>query len=125
MDAEASLSKSLYRMELYLVKVIPIIMSGIFVLNTALSYYDIDVPILSYIGGVSILTIMFLYLSSYVFKFCSWHRMFIHYITVNWLLNIIDLYIGIPVSDKGLFIFYMTLTGLFMFAILYLILKRR
>ena len=27
--------------------------------------------------------------------------MFIHYTTVTWILNIIDLYIGIPVSDVG------------------------
>lgn len=120
MIVEESLSKSLYRIELYLIKVIPMVLSGIALLNTILSYFYIDVPLLSYLGGVSVLTITFLYLSSYVFKFCAYHRMFIHYITLNWILNIIDYYIGIPLDNKELFMMYMIITGIFLFIVLYL-----
>lgn len=123
MSVEESLSKSLYRIELYLIKVIPMVLSGIALLNTVLSYFYIDVPLLSYLGGVSVLTIAFLYLSSYVFKFCAYHRMFIHYITLNWVLNIIDYYIGIPLDNKELFMMYMIITGIFLFIVLYLKLK--
>ena len=120
MAVEESLNKSLYKIELYLVKVIPMILSGIALLNTILSYLYIDVPLLSYLGGVSVLTIIFLYVSSYVFRFCLYHRMFIHYITVNWVLNIIDMYIGIPLSNRDLFLVYMTITGVMLFVVLYL-----
>lgn len=120
MAVEESLNKSLYKIELYLVKVIPMILSGIALLNTILSYLYIDVPLLSYLGGVSVLTIIFLYVSSYVFRFCLYHRMFIHYITVNWVLNIIDMYIGIPLSNRDLFLVYMTITGVMLFIVLYL-----
>ena len=41
-------------------------MAFISLVNTVFSYYDVDLPILSYIGGYSILTILFLYLASYV-----------------------------------------------------------
>ena len=92
-------SKILYKVQLYLLKVIPMVMAFICLLNTTLSYFDIDVPVLSYIASNSILTIIFLYLSSYVFRFCKYHRMFIHYTAITWVLNIIDLYIGIPVSN--------------------------
>lgn len=120
-NAEEGLrSKNLYRIELYLIKVIPVVISGIYVLNTALSYFDIDWPVLSYLGGMSILPIVFLYISSYVFRFCEYHRMFLHYISVNWLLDIIDYYWGIPVPDKELFLLYMVITGVFLFIILYL-----
>ena len=119
MTVEESLNKSLYKIELYLIKVIPMVLSGIALLNTVLSYLYIDVPLLSYLGGVSVLTIIFLYISSYVFKFCAYHRMFIHYITVNWVLNIYDYYIGIPLSNKGLFLLYMSITGITLFIILY------
>ena len=68
-------------------------------LNTTLSYFNINVDILSYIGSVSLVTLVLLYTTSYVFKFCEYHRMFIHYTTITWILNIIDLYIGIPVSN--------------------------
>ena len=87
-------------------------------LNDALSYFNIDVPLISYIGSVSILTLVFMYLSSYVFRFCFYHRMFIHYTAVNWLLNIVDYYVGIPLSDRSLFVMYMILAGISLFIIL-------
>ena len=95
------MNKLLYKIELCLVKVIPMIYALLSLLNTTLSYFGIDVAILSYIGSVSFITLLLLYVTSYVFKFCEYHRMFIHYTTVTWILNIIDLYIGIPVSDLG------------------------
>lgn len=115
---EESLSKALHRLVLYSVKIIPVTISGIYVLNTVLSYFDIDIPLFSYI--VQYLFIIFMYISSYAFKFCRWHRMFIHYITVNLTLNIIDYHYGIPLSDRNLFIMYMSITGIFMFITLYL-----
>jgi hypothetical protein len=121
---ESLKSKALYKIELYLIKTIPMILSLIALLNTILSYFYIDVPLLSYIGGTSIFTLIFLYMSSIVFRFCRYHRMFIHYVTVNWILNIIDYYIGIPVSNKGMFLIYMALTGITLFIILYLKFKK-
>ena len=82
MVAEASLSKPLYKIELYLLKVIPMAMVALCLANTTLFYFGIDATILTYMGGVSFLTLGFLYLSSYVFKFCAYHRMFLHYINV-------------------------------------------
>ena len=118
-------SKYLYKVELYLIKVIPMIISLVFLLNTILSYFYIEVPLLSYIGGISLLPLLFLYISSYVFRFCLYHRLFLHYISLNWILNIIDYYWGIPISDKGLFLLYMIITGVFLFFILYLHQKSR
>lgn len=120
MVVEASLSKPLYKIELYLLKVIPMIMAALHLASTALFYFGIDLEILSYLGGVSFLTLGFLYLSSYVFKFCEYHRMFLHYIVVTNLISIYDTYVGIPVSDGVLFISNMTVAGIFLFIILYL-----
>ena len=75
------MNKLLYKIELYLVKVIPMIYALLSLLNTTLSYFDINTVILSYIGSVSFITLLFLYITSYVFKFCEYHRMFIHYTT--------------------------------------------
>lgn len=113
-------SKYLYKIELYLIKTIPVIIAATYLLNTVLSYYDIDVPLLSYISGMSILPLLFLYVSSYVFRFCGYHRMFLHYISANWLLDIIDYYWGIPVTNRELFIIYIVITGIFLFLILYM-----
>jgi hypothetical protein len=115
----------LHSLEIKTIKVIPMLLALIAVANTTLSYFDIDVPLLSYLGGVSLFPLLFLYLSSYSFSFCEYHRMFLHYVILTWVLNIIDYYWGIPVSDKNLFLLYMIIAGIFLFVILYLYLKSR
>lgn len=117
------MNKLLYKIELCLVKVIPMIYALLSLLNTTLSYFGIDVVILSYIGSVSFITLLLLYVTSYVFKFCEYHRMFIHYTTVTWILNIIDLYIGIPISDVGYLGVQLIVAGISLFIILYLYVK--
>lgn len=116
-------SKALYKVQLYMLKVIPMVMTFICLLNTVLSYYDIDLPVLSYISSNSILTIIFFYLSSYVFRFCEYHRMFIHYNTFMWILNIYDMYVGVPLNDRDILSVYLIITGIFLFIILYLYVK--
>jgi hypothetical protein len=116
-------SKTLYKIELGLLKVIPIILALTALLDSILSYFGIDLYILSYIGGVSIFTMLFLYLSSYVFKFCEYHRMFLHYIVSTWIINIIDYYVGIPISDLEYLCLQMIIAGISLFIILYLYVK--
>lgn len=112
MDAEGNLNKVLYKLILYSVKVIPILVSGIYLLNTVLSYCNIDLPLFSYI--VQFLFIGFFYIASYAFKFCAWHRMFIHYITLVLILNIIDYHIGIPLSDRDILAAYLIISIVFL-----------
>ena len=116
-------NKVLYKIHLYILKVIPMVMAFICLTNTILSYFDIDVELLSYIASNSVLTIIFFYISSYVFRFCSYHRMFMHYNTLIWILNIIDLYIGIPIGDLPYLIVSLIITVIFLFLILYLYVK--
>jgi hypothetical protein len=111
--------RNIHKIQLWVLKVIPMVLSLIVLLNIVLSYLNVDTFILSYLGGVSLLPMIFLYISSYAFKFCSYHRLFLHYVSLNWILNIYDYYIGIPLSDKKLLMFYLIITGLFIFLILY------
>lgn len=117
------INKALYKVQLYLLKVIPIVMAFICLLNSILSYFDIDLPILSYIVGNSFLTIIYFYITSYVFKFCEYHRMFMHYTTITWIINIIDLYIGIPIGDLPYLLLQLIVAGICLFIILYLYVK--
>ena len=118
--AEESLNrKALHKIVLFTIKVIPMLVTLLYLFNTVLSYYGIDCRVFSYIGGTSFLFIVLLYAASLAFRFCKYHRMFIHYISVNWLLDIIDYEYGIPISDKGLFHVYMVIAGIFLFLILY------
>ena len=93
------MNKLLYKVTVIVLKILPILLAFITLLNSILSYFNIDLVILSYIGGVSLITILFIYIASYTFKFCEYHRIFLHYIVVTWIINIIDLYIGISIND--------------------------
>ena len=112
-----SLNKSLHRILLYLVKMIPVFVTVIYILNTVLSYFYVDLPILSYI--VQYLFISFMYLASIIFRFCRWHRILLHYITTILTLNIIDYHFGIPMDDRSIFLLYGTITGLAIVLVVY------
>lgn len=115
-----NLDKSLYKLEVFTIKIIPIILALICFLNTLLCYLGIDLIILTYIGGISFITLGFLYLSSFVFRFCNYHRMFLHYITIVNAISYIDMEYGIPLSNFSLHILYTSLFLLFTFIFLYL-----
>lgn len=116
-------NRDLYKIELYLLKVMPMLLAAIYLVNTVLSYYDIVVLALSYIGGLSFIPLVFMYISSYVFRFCSYHRMFLHYIVINDLINLIDYHYTLPISDWELLILHMSIAGISLFIILYLYVK--
>lgn len=91
MVAEARLkSKNLYKVELYLLKIMPMVIALAYLVNTVSSYFGVDIPILASIAGMSLIPLIFMYISSYVFKFCEYHRMFLHYIAVNDKYNSIE-----------------------------------
>lgn len=124
MAVEVSLrSKILYKVQLYMLKVIPMVMAFCCLLNSVFSYFDIDLCFLSYLGSCSICMVVYLYILSYVFRFCEYHRMFLHYIVANTIINTYDLYVGIPLSDLGMLTLYMSVTGVALFIILYLYAK--
>ena len=112
-------SKFLYKIELCLIKIIPFVLAIVCFINTTLSYFCIDITFLSYLGGISILPLIFLYISSYVFKFCLYHRLPLHYITVNLVMNLIDEYIGIPLSNRHLYAVYIIITFIFLILLVY------
>lgn len=118
-----SINKIFYKIQLYMLKVIPMVMAFCYLLNSIFSYYDIDLGFLSYLSGCSILMIVYLYIASYVFKFCEYHRMFLHYMVINTIINSIDLYIGIPLTDLEILTLYMSITGITLFLILYMYVK--
>lgn len=66
----------IYKLELICVKYVPIIIALLSLLDNVLMYYDISLDILSYIAGTSILTTIPMYISSYVYKFCKYHRIY-------------------------------------------------
>jgi len=100
-------------------KVIPMLLALCAMLNMFFDCFGIDSRILSMLGGVSFFPLLFLYLVSYVFEFCVYHRMFLHYILANNILIYADYFFGLPISNKSLFMIHILLIGVFLFLILH------
>lgn len=81
------MDKLLYKITVIVLKILPMLLAFITLLNSILSYFNIDLVILSYIGGVSLIPILFIYITSYTFKFCEYHRMFLR---KNYLIYYIE-----------------------------------
>lgn len=113
------MNRLMYRLEIICVKYIPILIALIVLINAVLSFFDIYINELNYLAGTSLLTLIPMYISSYAFKFCGYHRMFIHYILAHKCLVAIDTYIGIPVSDFIMLLLYLIVAGIFAFIIIY------
>lgn len=114
------MNKRIYKLELICVKYVPILIALITLIDVILYYFDIDFELINYIADTSFLTMIPMYISSYVYKFCEYHRMFLHYIVVNKVVMMIDLYIGIPLGDFMLLVLYLIIAGIFAFLALYL-----
>lgn len=120
---ESLRNKSLYKTLLILLKYIPIIIALFYIVNTLGALFGINLPVLSNIAGMSLLTWVFMYLAALVFKFCIYHRMFLYYILVTDIINIIDYYIGIPVDSYGIVMIHSVVIGILLFIILYFYVK--
>ena len=114
---EAKLQYSLYKIEIHLIKIIPILIAILSLTSTFLSYVDIDTTTIAYIIGL--LVWLFLYLSSFVFKFCSWHRVFLYYIFVLYFINWIDYTFIIPLTLRPMITLQIGIAGIFLLIGLY------
>lgn len=73
--------------------------------------------------GMSLFTWLFMYLAAIVFKFCNYHKMFLWFILAENIINIVDYYIELPISDFNMFAIHFSIIGILLFIILYLYVK--
>lgn len=78
------------------------VLAALSLTDTILSYFDVDAPVISYISAL--LVWLFLYLSSFVFKFCRWHRMFLYYLLFEGVVNWYDYTYIIPLDLKTMIV---------------------
>jgi len=116
---DQSVNKYQYKLLLGFLKVLPMLLAICNCANTYLSFYGLDAPILSYIGGISFTGWLFIYIAAIVFKFCIYHRMFLYYVLFNNFFTIYEFQYGIPLSDAAFIRVYSFITGIFLFLILF------
>lgn len=93
-------SKALYKLTIATLKVLPIIMVLGYFLMLIGFYFDSKYIVISHILGTVIPPLIFIYITSYVFKFCAFHRIFIHYYAFINILNTSDHYLHPYFNEK-------------------------
>lgn len=111
---DKTLNKKLYKIFIIIVKYIPNILALSKMIGLVLSYFKITSFFLTCLGGTSIIFFIMLYIISYLFNFCGIHRLSLHYTTIIYLLSVFDYYIGIPLTNIGIYKLYGLITGVFM-----------
>lgn len=113
MEKAESLNKRLYKLLLIYIRYIPAVLAiGDFV-NTLMSEFEIELPVLSYSTGISFIPLIGYYLISIILKFCIYHRLFLHYVTLNNIICLYDYEVGIPLDDRSMFSLYLIITFIF------------
>lgn len=120
-----NINKTLYKIFLSIVKYIPIIIASLFIVNNTLIYFNVLIPILTYIGGTSLIFILVLYLMSWIFKFCYLYRLPLHYITIGNTIGILDRLFKFSISNIGMLRIYFILFGIMLIVYIWLMYKNR
>lgn len=81
---------SKHKLFLVFLKIVPFLLGIEYFLATLLQLFDMDVYLLSYFFYVGIVPWLFILVTSFVFKFCEYHRIFLYYILLNEILNIVN-----------------------------------
>ena len=115
--------RSKYKLLIIVLKFIPMLTALCYMSSTIFNYFGYNIEPLSNFGGMSLLTWLFIYLASIVFNFCAYHRMFLWYIFIDDLFNIIDYYITIPISTDSILMLHNILIGITLFTVLILYVK--
>ena len=118
---EEKLSLKLVKLFRVYLKLIPIVLAIASFGNCVLAYLDIQVKLLAHL--FVFLLISFIYVASYVLKFCEYHRVSLHYIVAIYIINCYDYYIGIPIDYIELFMIYSIITFIAIVIGIYLKLK--
>ena len=122
MEEKQLVNKTTMKLFLLFLKVMPMCIAFIFLVNTVLSYFDIYPKILNYL--IILLLFGFVYFASYVLHFCEYHRMFLHYIVACNIISAIDVYYTLPVGDIEYLMLHSFLMFITMVIVLILFLKK-
>ena len=109
--SKENINKNLYKLTIITLKFLPIVMASAFMISDII--HITIVQIICHIIGLNVAQFLFIYLTSYAFKFCNYHRIFIHYLVLIETINVIDWYIGIPISDKAMQITHIVISVVF------------
>ena len=108
LTAEVKLrSKFWYKLFLIIIKYYPSICIISEVGYSMCEYLKIDGILFTFLGGCTLISLLFLYIASYVFRFCYLYRLSLHSILLVNVVTMYDSFIGIPISDLNILRIYL------------------
>lgn len=111
-----------HKILILILKYIPMLLALLYVINTLLKWYNPALT-LGWLCGTSLISLIFLYIASYAFSFCSYHRIFLHYIAIIELINWLDWIFEFPLSIDIFILIQLFLFIICAFIALYLHMK--
>jgi hypothetical protein len=125
------MNKDLYKVDLFLLKLLPMIMAFSYIIAQYAALLNIGsgvilvLQIVTHYLGLLLAPMMFMFISSKLFQFCNYHRMFIYYILVIQLMNITNWYFKIPISNLAYNVTQDVITVGFLLTALIMYIKKR
>lgn len=113
------MEKLFHKLTLICVKYVPILVALTELLGTVLTFLNISTVFLGYLLGSSVITLIPMYITSYAFRFCKYHRMILNYIVANKIVFLLDYIFILPLSATGLVLLATTLAMLFLALTIY------
>lgn len=104
-----------YKSFLIITKYFPHISAFMYVIYTLLQFAGIDPIILGYLLDYSLIPWLYMYLTSYIFRYCYVHRLPLYYILINEILTITDYYVGIPLNNFSLLLLHLLFIALLIY----------
>ena len=95
------------------------VMAFIFFINSVLHYFHIYIKCFNYISCIGVLPLITYYAISYRLHFCEYHRMFLHYIAIMNVINLVYKEYNILMSDVYFLMLISIITIISLFLILY------
>lgn len=117
------MEKLSHKLTLLCVKYLPVIVALNEFLASVLFLIGISAIPLGHLFGISLVGLIPMYIMSYAFKFCKYHRMILNYIVANKSLLLIDCLFVIPISDIWFIGINFVMAGIFLALIIYNYLK--
>lgn len=118
-----SLLRQNLRIELYIIKILPMLIALTYVINTILYFFDFNSFIIGYFSHLSVISWVFLWYTSKFFKFCVHHRVPLYYILISDLINFSDKVFNIPDNTMDLLRVHIIVLGVFVTVYIYNVIK--
>ena len=85
---------------IFTLKILPALMASSYLLSMITNYFGLGLQVILHFTGMVLAPILFMYIASYVFKFCAYHRLFVHYVLITEILTTLKWYFPTVITSS-------------------------